>query len=96
VVSPPVNIDQSQHRKRAVSVLGQSPIAHLGKVATFEGLGALPASLISKGLIVGAALMARSFLARSIVLRISPARYKLLIDGLILSSGLSLIWASLR
>jgi uncharacterized protein len=73
-----------------------SMAVYIAKVATFEGLGALPVSLISKGLIVGAALMAGSFLARSIVLRISPARYKLILDGLMMSSGLSLIWASLR
>ena len=28
---PPVNVDQRQHRKQAVGVLGQAPVAHLGK-----------------------------------------------------------------
>ena len=73
-----------------------SMIVYGAKVATFQGLGALPAGHILKGLIVGAALMAGSFLARSLVLRISPGKYKLLVDGLMLSSGLSLLWASVR
>ncbi|MDB5859126.1 MAG: hypothetical protein JWQ76_2815 [Ramlibacter sp.] len=73
-----------------------SMAVYIAKVATFKGLGALPASHVYKGLIVGAALMAGSLLARSIVLRIPPAKFKLLVDGLMLSSGLSLLWASVR
>ena len=32
---PPVNVDQRQHRKQAVGVLGQAPVAHLGKAPNF-------------------------------------------------------------
>ena len=73
-----------------------SMLVYMAKVATFKGLDALPASYVLEGLLVGAALMAGSFLARPIVLSLSPARFKLLIDGLMLSSGLSLIWAAAR
>ncbi len=66
------------------------------KVGTFQGLGALPAEVIFKGLIVGAALMAGSFIARAVVLRISAAGFRLLMDALLLTSGLTLLWAALR
>lgn len=32
-VAPLANIDQSQHRKGAVSVLSQFPVTHLGKAS---------------------------------------------------------------
>jgi uncharacterized membrane protein YfcA len=66
------------------------------KVATFEGFGALPPALLLKGLITGTALMAGSFCARHIVMRMTPGTFKLLVDGLMLSSGLSLLWAAAR
>jgi uncharacterized membrane protein YfcA len=66
------------------------------KVATFKGLGALPPSLVFKGLIVGAALMTGAFVSRYFVLRMTPATFRLLVDGLMLSSGFSLLWAAGR
>jgi uncharacterized membrane protein YfcA len=66
------------------------------KVFTFKGLGALPATLVAKGLIVGAALMTGSFVSRYFVLRMTPAMFRLLVDGLLLSSALSLLWAASR
>ncbi len=66
------------------------------KVFTFHGLGALPVSLVAKGLIVGSALMTGSFVSRRFVLRMTPATFRLLVDGLMLSSGLSLLWAAGR
>jgi uncharacterized membrane protein YfcA len=66
------------------------------KVITFKGLGALPAGVVAKGLSVGVALMAGSFASRYLVLRMTPAMFRLLVDGLMLSSGLSLLWAAGR
>ncbi len=37
--------------------------------------------------------MAGSFIARAVVLRISAAGFRLLMDGLLLTSGLTLLWA---
>lgn len=73
-----------------------SMAVYIAKVGTFQGLGALPAEVIFKGLIVGAALMAGSFIAQAVVLRISAAGFRLLMDALLLTSGLTLLWAALR
>lgn len=64
------------------------------KIAAFKEFGALPADIIVKGLTAGAALMTGSFFAKSIVVRMKPATFRLLVDGLMLSSGLSLLWAA--
>jgi len=40
--------------------------------------------------------MAGSFAARYVVVRMSPNTFKLVVDGLMLSSGLSLLWAAGR
>lgn len=73
-----------------------SMVVYVAKVGTFQELDALQVSHVLKGLLVGATLMAGSFLARSIVLRIPPARFRALIDGLMLFSGLSLLFAAVR
>ncbi len=64
----------------------------LSKVATFEALGALPADIVIKGLVTGSSLMVGAFAAKHIVLKISPGGYRLLIDGLLLCSGLTMLW----
>jgi hypothetical protein len=64
------------------------------KIATFRQFGALPSSIVAKGLIVGSALMTGSFGARSVVLRLTPAAFRNLVDGLMLVSGGSLLWAA--
>jgi uncharacterized membrane protein YfcA len=66
------------------------------KVAVFKHFGALPLHVIFDGLITGSALMAGSFAARHVVVRMSPNTFKLVVDGLMLSSGLSLLWAAGR
>lgn len=69
---------------------------YLAKVGTFQAMGALPLLVVVQGLGVGATLMAGSFIGRFVVLRISPNAYRSLIDGLMLCSGLSLLWAALH
>ena len=69
---------------------------YVAKVATFQALGALPIEVLVQGLGVGATLMAGSFVARFVVLKLSPGAYRSLIDGLMLCSGLSLLWAAVR
>jgi uncharacterized protein len=64
------------------------------KIAAFKEFGALPAGVVFQGLIAGTALMTGSFFAKSIVVRMAPSTFKLLVDGLMLSSGLSLLWAA--
>jgi uncharacterized membrane protein YfcA len=69
---------------------------YVAKVATFEALGALPPEVVVQGLIVGSTLMAGSFVGRFVVLALSPGAYRTLIDGLMLCSGVSLLWAAVR
>lgn len=69
---------------------------YLAKVATFQAFGAFPLEVLVQGLMVGLTLMAGSFTGRYIVLALSPGAYRSLIDGLMLCSGLSLIWAAVR
>lgn len=82
------------------ALLGTEAAASIGmygaKVGTFQLLGALPPQVIVEGLIVGATLMAGSFIGRFIVLKLSPGTYRALIDGLMLVSGLALLWAAAR
>ena len=66
------------------------------KVAVFKHFGALPLHVVLDGLITGSALMAGSFAARYVVVRMSARTFKLVVDGLMLSSGLSLLWAAAR
>jgi uncharacterized membrane protein YfcA len=69
---------------------------YAAKVATFNHFGALPLHVVLDGLITGSALMAGAFCARRIVVRMSPGTFRLVVDGLMLSSGLSLLWAAGR
>jgi uncharacterized protein len=69
---------------------------YVAKVATFQAFGALPLQVVLQGLGVGSTLMAGSFAGRFVVLKLTPAAYRHLIDGLMLCSGLSLLWAAVR
>ena len=64
---------------------------YLSKAAVFRRFGALPADTILKGAITGASLMAGSVLARRFVLRLHPNRFRLLMDALMLLSGLTML-----
>jgi len=68
---------------------------YLAKAAVFRSFGALPVEIIVKGLIVGSTLMAGAFIAKRFVLKMDAARFRLLMDGLMLLSGLTLLWAAI-
>jgi uncharacterized membrane protein YfcA len=69
---------------------------YVSKTLAFRELGALPLELIGDGLIAGSALMAGSFFAKRLVLRIPPERFRHLMDALMLVSGATLLWTALR
>ena len=69
---------------------------YISKVATFRQFGALPLSSIVQGLIVGSSVMLGTMAARLVVRRMSIQTFQFLLDGLLLCSGLSLLWAALR
>jgi hypothetical protein len=75
---------------------GASMVVYCAKVVTFRALGALPWDIVAKGVMCGSALMAGAFVGRHVVLRMSTEMFKRVLDGLMLVSGLSLLWAAVR
>jgi len=65
------------------------------KVAVFGGFGALPAKVVAEGLITGSTLMAGAFLAKRFVLKLDPDRFRLLMEGLMLLSGIAMLGSAL-
>ena len=68
---------------------------YLSKAAVFRSYGALPWPAIAKGLIIGSSLMAGSFIAKRFVLKLDADRFRLLMDALLLMSGVTMLWAAL-
>ncbi|MBB6245061.1 sulfite exporter TauE/SafE family protein [Rhodanobacter sp. A1T4] len=64
------------------------------KVFAFRELGALPESVVLKGLIVGSSLMVGAIAGKAIVLRMSPSHFHLILDGVMIASGLSMLWGA--
>ncbi len=69
---------------------------YLAKAATFRSLGALPWDAVLKGLIIGSSIMGGSVLARRFVLKLDADRFRLLIEGMLLVAGITLLWAALK
>jgi uncharacterized membrane protein YfcA len=69
---------------------------YLAKTATFRELGALPLDVLGQGLITGASLMAGAVIAKRFVLKLDADAFRLMMDGLMLVSGLTLLWTALR
>lgn len=69
---------------------------YLSKSAVFQAYGALPAGILLQGLVVGSSLMAGSFIAKRFVLKMSPERFRLMMDALMVVSGLTLFWTAFR
>jgi uncharacterized protein len=69
---------------------------YLSKTAVFRQFGALPGPVILQGLFAGASLMVGAWIAKRFVLRLHPDRFRLLMDGLMLLSGLAMLWTALR
>jgi len=67
----------------------------ISKAATFRQFGALPMDAIFHGLIIGSALMAGTFAAKAIVVRINPETFRRLLDGVMLVAGTSMLGAAL-
>ena len=69
---------------------------YISKAITFRSLGALPVEAIAKGLIIGCSLVAGSFLAKRFVRQLDAERFRVLMDGLLLVAGLTMLWAGFR
>ena len=67
---------------------------YLSKAATFRAFGALPGEVIAKGLVVGSSLIAGAVVGKRIVQHLDPSRFRLLIDGVLLVAGASMLGAA--
>ena len=67
----------------------------LTKAIVFQRFNALPAETVVRGLIVGATLMLGSRLAKGLVLRLDARHFRALMDCLLASAGLVLLWGAL-
>ena len=61
---------------------------------TFERFGALTGDIALKGLIAGSSLMSGAFIAKRFVLRLEPDLFRLVMDGIMLAAGLSMLWTA--
>lgn len=68
---------------------------YLAKAAVFRGLGALPLEILAKGLITGSTLTVGAFIAKRFVLKMEPGRFRLVMEALMLASGLTLLATAL-
>ena len=65
---------------------------YLSKSVTFQQFGALTSDVLLKGVIAGSSLMAGSFVAKRFVLKLDANAFRLLMDGIMLLAGLSMLW----
>jgi len=72
-----------------------SLLIYISKAVTFHEFGALPSTAIVQGLMVGASLMAGTFAGKAMVLAMRDTAYQRVLDGLLLVSGLALLWTAL-
>lgn len=68
---------------------------YFSKSAVFQRSGALPAHLIADGLIVGAAMMAGTWLGKRVVERLEIRQFNIAIDIMMLLSGSAMLYGSL-
>ena len=69
---------------------------YISKALTFRQFGALPMDIVLKGLISGSSVMAGTYTAKLIVERLSVRTFQHLLDGVMMISGLALLWAAIR
>lgn len=67
---------------------------YVGKMVTFGQFGALTDVVVVRGLAIGTALMIGPFLARTIVRRVRPHTYALLIDLVLVTAAAGMLIAT--
>ena len=67
---------------------------YFAKSVTFERFGALTQEVFIKGLIAGSSLMLGAFIAKRFVLHLRPEAFRLIMDGIMLAAGASLLWTA--
>jgi uncharacterized membrane protein YfcA len=69
---------------------------YISKAITFRSFGALPTDIVLKGLISGSSVMMGTYVAKLVVERLSIATFQRLLDGVMLISGLALLWIAFK
>ena len=64
---------------------------YVSKSVTFQQFGALTGEVALQGLIAGSSLMAGAFIAKRFVLRLEPEVFRLVMDGIMIAAGLSML-----
>jgi uncharacterized protein len=67
---------------------------YAAKAVTFRSFGALPNETIVQGLIIGSSLMAGSVVAKRFVLHLPPERFYLMMEAVLLFSGITMLVAA--
>ncbi|MDB5501050.1 MAG: conserved rane protein of unknown function, partial [Tardiphaga sp.] len=65
---------------------------YLSKSVTFQQFGALTSDVLLKGVIAGSSLMAGAFIAKRYVLKLDANVFRLVMDGIMLLAGVSMLW----
>ena len=65
---------------------------YVAKVLAFRSFGAMPLETFVKGVITGSSLMAGTFLSRRFVVKLDAESFRYMLDGLMLVSGLAMLW----
>ena len=68
---------------------------YLSKSLTFQRFGALTPDVALKGLIAGSSLMFGAFIAKRFVLRLDANVFRLVMDGIMIAAGLSMLFDAL-
>jgi uncharacterized protein len=71
-------------------------VLYVGKMATFGQLGALTTGVVLRGLVIGTALMVGPYLVRTVVHRVRPHTYALLIDVVLVAAAAGMLIAACR
>ena len=69
---------------------------YVAKAITFRSLNALPLEIITKGVIIGSSLVAGAFIAKRLVLKLDGEKFRLLMDGLLMAAGVTMLWAGVK
>jgi uncharacterized protein len=72
----------------AASSLG----VYVSKSVTFQQFGALTPDVAIQGLIAGSSLMAGAFIAKPLLLKLNADAFRLVMDGIMIVAGLSMLW----
>ena len=65
---------------------------YLSKSVIFQRFGALTADVALEGLIAGSSLMFGAFIAKRFVLKLDPNVFRLVMDGIMLAAGITMLW----